>query len=182
MIQPRQTEPPDESGSSPLSGPQVDPASHGAAGWSSLWDAFARGVRDNMVGEVVVQAVRIGGLIFLARALRPQDFGLLKVLTVISMFGILLAEAGIPEALIQRNDLQREHEVTAWWSTVVIALSLVAGLYFGAPMLASIMGMSGLVFGARLLCVPLLLHGIAICAHARLQRELRFGAIALANV
>src|SRR5439155_16975969 len=109
---------------------------------------------------------RIGGLIFLARVLRPQDFGLLKVLTVISMFGILLAEAGIPEALIQRNDLQREHEVTAWWSTVVIALSLVAGLYFGAPMLASIMGMSGLVLGGRRLCVALVVDGVGFWSYA----------------
>jgi|GEM_PF-969488 len=161
--------------------PDFDQARHGGAGWSSLWDAFARGVRDNMAGEVVVQAVRIGGVIFLARALRPQDFGLLKVLTIVGMFGMLLAEAGLPEALIQRADLRQEHEVTAWWSTLVLSFSLVAGLYFGAPWLASAMGMKGLVFGARLLCIPLLLQGIAICAHARLRRELRFGAIAVAN-
>jgi O-antigen/teichoic acid export membrane protein len=153
-----------------------------AAGWSSLWDAFARGVRDNMLGEVGVQALRIGGLIYLARALQPQDFGLLKVLTVVSMFGILLVEAGIPEALIQRDDLRPEHEITAWWSTVAIALSLMVGLYFGAPWLADTMGMRGLVFGARLLCIPMLLQGLAVCARARLQRELRFAAVALANV
>jgi PST family polysaccharide transporter len=157
-------------------------AAEAARGWSSLWDAFVRGVRDNMLGEVVVQAVRIGGLVFLARALRPQDFGLLKVLTVVGMFGMLLAESGIPEALIQRADLRVEHEVTAWWSTLLLSLSLVAGLYFGAPWLASMMGMSGLVVGTRLLCIPLLLQGLAICAHARLRRELRFGAIAAANV
>lgn len=152
------------------------------ASWSSLWDAFARGVRNNMAGEAVVQAVRIGGLIFLARALRPSDFGLLKVLAVVSIFCILLAEAGIPEALIQRSDLRREHEVTAWWSTLAITSSLVVGLYFAAPWLASIMGMKGLVFGSRLLCIPLLLHGISVCARARLYRELRFDAIAVANV
>ncbi len=150
--------------------------------WSALWDAFARGVRDNMLGEIGVQGVRIGGLIYLARALQPQDFGLLKVLTVVSMFGILLVEAGIPEALIQRDDLRREHEITAWWSTVAISLSLMVGLYFGAPWLANAMGMKRLVFGARLLCVPILLQGLAVCARARLQRELRFGAVALANV
>jgi hypothetical protein len=53
--------------------PDVDRDSREEGGWNSLWDAFARGVRDNMVGEVVVQTLRIGGLIFLARVLRPQD-------------------------------------------------------------------------------------------------------------
>jgi PST family polysaccharide transporter len=153
-----------------------------AGTWNSLWDAFARGVRDNMVGEAVVQILRVGGLIFLARALRPEDFGLFKVLVVVGMFGMLFAEAGIPEALIQRTHLCREHEVTAWWSTVAIGFALVTVLYLGAPWLASFMGMKGLVVGARLLCIPLLLQGVAVCAHARLRRELRFGAIAAANV
>jgi polysaccharide transporter, PST family len=157
-------------------------ASPEEGGWSSLWDAFARGVRDNMVGEAVVQILRIGGLVFLARALRPQDFGLFKVLAVIGMFGILFAEAGIPEALIQRADLRREHEVTAWWSTLAIAFALVTALYLGAPWLASFMGMKELIVGTRLLCIPLLLQGVAVCAHARLRRELRFGVIAAANV
>jgi O-antigen/teichoic acid export membrane protein len=157
-------------------------ASPEEGGWSSLWDAFARGVRDNIVGEAVVQILRIGGLIFLARALRPQDFGLFKVLAVIGMFGILFAEAGIPEALIQRADLRREHEVTAWWSTLAIAFALVTALYLGAPWLASFMGMKELIVGTRLLCIPLLLQGVAVCAHARLRRELRFGVIAAANV
>ena len=184
MNQPEQTESaaPDAPDPSPSVLSDGDEATDQSDGWSSLWDSFARGVRNNTAGEVVVQAVRIGGLIVLARALRPADFGLLKVLTVVSIFGILLAEAGIPEALIQRADLRPEHEVTAWWSTVVIGSGLAAGLYFAAPWLAMIMGTKGLVFGSRLLCVPLLLHGISVCARARLYRELRFGAIAVANV
>ena len=42
-------------------------------GWHS--PAFARGVRDNVIGEVGLQVVRIGGLVVLARALTPSDFG-----------------------------------------------------------------------------------------------------------
>ena len=34
-----------------------------------LWSAFARSVRDNMVAEFVVQALRVGGMVVLARAL-----------------------------------------------------------------------------------------------------------------
>src|SRR5260370_41964685 len=73
----------------------------GAAG-GSLWSAFARGVRNNMVAEVLVQAVRVGGLLFLARALRPQDFGLLKVLPVAGLVVMLVGEAGMSQALVQR--------------------------------------------------------------------------------
>jgi PST family polysaccharide transporter len=187
MNQPRPNDAPGEradelSHGTSVSQQDIDEANRERAGWSSLWDAFARGVRNSMVGEVLVQGVRIGGLIFLARALRPQDFGLLKVLTIVGAFAMLLAEAGTPDALIQRRDLRPEHEITVWWSTLAVSFTLMTALYFVAPWLASVMAMKGLVLGTRLLCIPLLLHGIAVCPHARLQRELRFGAIAVANV
>jgi len=40
-----------------------------------LWNAFVRSVRDNLLAEVAVQILRVGGVIVLARALRPEDFG-----------------------------------------------------------------------------------------------------------
>ena len=79
-----------------------------------LWSAFARSVRDNMVAEFVVQALRIGGMVVLARALSPHDFGLFKILVVVSTFAMLFNEAGIPDALIQRRDLTPAHHSTAW--------------------------------------------------------------------
>jgi PST family polysaccharide transporter len=155
---------------------------HREADTVGLWSAFARSVRNNIVAEVVVQIVRIGGLIFLARALRPQDFGLLKVLTVVSAFVMLFIEAGIPEALIQRHDLRREHEVTAWWLTIAFSLMFVVTFYLAAPWVAVLMGMKNLTFGIRLLCIPILFEGVAICPNARMRRELRFGALAAADV
>lgn len=41
-----------------------------------IWKAFARSVRNNILGEIGVQIVRIGGMVVLARALAPSDFGL----------------------------------------------------------------------------------------------------------
>jgi PST family polysaccharide transporter len=157
-------------------------ATQAGARLAGLWSAFARSVRDNIVAEMLVQVVRVGGMVYLARVLRPQDFGLLKVLTVAAVFVMLFVEAGIPEALIQRRELRHEHEVTAWWLTVCFSLILATACYFAAPLIASAMGMKRLTFGVRLLCIPILLEGAAICSNARLRRELRFGALAAADV
>ncbi|MGH7933632.1 MAG: oligosaccharide flippase family protein, partial [Candidatus Binataceae bacterium] len=148
----------------------------------SLWSAFARSVRDNMVAEVAVQVLRVGGMVVLARALRPEDFGLLKVLVVVSVFATLLCEGGIPDATIQRKQLSREHEVTAWWLNLALTAVTITGLYLLAPFIAVAMEMPALTFGIRLMCIPLALEGTAISANARLRRELRFGALALADV
>ena len=147
-----------------------------------LWSAFARSVRDNMVAEFVVQALRIGGMVVLARALSPHDFGLFKILVVISTFAMLVNEAGIPDALIQRRDLTPAHHATAWWMSIGLALLTSGLLYFGAPALAHVMKMPELRQGMRLLCVPFLLEGAAVTANARLRRDMRFSALAAADV
>ena len=162
--------------------PLIGDASEHAERNQWLWSAFARSVRDNMVAEFVVQALRVGGMVVLARALSPNDFGLFKILVVVSTFAMLVNDAGIPAALIQRRDLTPAHHVTAWWMSIGLALLTTGLLYGGAPALAQFMKMPELTQGLRLLCIPFFLEGAAITANARLRRDLRFGALAAADV
>lgn len=147
-----------------------------------LWGAFARSIRDNMMAEFIIQGLRIGGMVILARALSPHDFGMLKILVVVATFATLANEAGIPDALIQRKDITLEHQWTAWWMSVGLALLTATILYKGAPGLARVMKIPELREGTRLLCIPFLLEGAAVTANAQLRRELRFGALATADV
>lgn len=146
-----------------------------------LWSAFTRSVRDNLMAEFAVQGLRIGGIVVLARRLEPEDFGLLKILLVVGVFATLLCEAGIPEALVQRRELNPEHESTAWWISLGLGVLAASGLYVVAPVIAAVMGMPRLTLGVRLMCIPVLLDAVAVTANARLRRQLRFGALAVAE-
>lgn len=148
----------------------------------SLWQAVARSVRDNVVAEFAVQAVRLGGFVVLARALSPDEFGVFRVLLVVSVFATLSNDAGIPDALIQRKEITAAHEATAWWLSMLTALGATLILYFAAPSIAAAMDMPKLSDGARLLCIPILLDATAVVPSARLRRELNFGALAAADV
>ena len=146
------------------------------------WAAFARGVRDNFLGEVGSQGVRVAGVVVLARMLTPGDFGVFRILMVISMLVTECSEAGIPDALIQRKELDSSHEATGWWLTVGLTGLWVAALYLLAPWSERIMDMPGLASGLRLISIPCLLEGAAIIASAKLRRRMRFGPIALSDV
>lgn len=148
----------------------------------SLWDAFARSVRNNILAEICVQILRVGGMVVLARALLPADFGMFKVLMIAGAITILFSEAGIPDALIQRRELRAEHEATAWWMSIALSMTVVAALYAAAPLIARAMAMEQLRFGLRLLCIPIMIEASSICANARLRRALKFGALAAADV
>jgi len=153
-----------------------------AAGQDRLWRSFARSVRANMLAEFGVQFVRIGGFILLARALRPTDFGMLRVLVAIAMVAAMLNTLGISEALIQRQDLTEDHEATAWWIALTSSILGSGLLYLSAPAIAGVMAMRPLAHFLRLLCIPVGLSGVTSIANARLRRRFEFGLLAKADV
>jgi O-antigen/teichoic acid export membrane protein len=146
------------------------------------WAAFARGVRDNLIAEVGGQGIRVCGVVILARLLSPDDFGVFRILMTASMFLILFSEAGIPDALIQRNKLNSAHESTAWWLTVALTGIFTSALYILSPSLERLMAMPDLSSGLRLLCVPSMLQGMSTIANARLRRQMRFSPLAISEV
>ena len=148
----------------------------------SLWRGFARSVRANAVGELALQGVRIGGMVVLARGLTPADFGVFRALLIIWSFGVIPIEYGLPDALIQRRDLRPRHEATAWWLSVAAAAATAMVLYLAAPVIARTMTIPGTSLYIRWLCFPFFVEGTAMVSSARLRRELRFGAVAAAEV
>ncbi|HUA33206.1 MAG TPA: oligosaccharide flippase family protein [Candidatus Binataceae bacterium] len=160
----------------------LQPDLHHRSQEGSVWASFARSVRNNAMAEIGVQAIRISAMIILARQLAPSDFGAFRVLLIVGLIGILVYEAGIPDALIRLKDLRREHEVTAWSVSIVLAIASAGLLWFGAPFVATWMRMPTLRIGIRLLCIPILLEGTVAISNARLQRTFRYGVLALADL
>jgi O-antigen/teichoic acid export membrane protein len=157
-----------------------EPESQGDAD-RALLQGFARSVRDNAFAEVAVQLTRVGGIIYLARHLEPSDFGLYRMLLVIGAIAMLMIEAGIPDALIQRKTLGPQHEATGWWINCTIGALAAVVLYRFAPLISGLLIMPGLAAQLRLLCLPILLLSASITAGARLRRNFRFGPVALAD-
>jgi O-antigen/teichoic acid export membrane protein len=148
----------------------------------SLWDAVARSVRDNVIAEFVVQGVRISGFVVLARALSPEDFGVFRILLVVSVFAALSNDAGLTDAIVQRKELTPAHEATAWWLGMLAATASALILYLAAPAIAAAMDAPKLAGNARLLCLPILFDATAVVPAARLRRALNFTALALADI
>lgn len=149
---------------------------------ASLWSAFARGIRDNLAAELVVQTLRVGGVLILARELSPANFGVLKILLIVSTLVAIFSEAGFPDALIQRLELSPSHQATALWLTSIFAAFTIGVLFLTAPLIETAMEMRGLGFALRLICLPLFLEATVIVGVARLTRSLRFGALACADI
>ncbi len=143
---------------------------------------FNRSVRDNVLAECLIQGLRLCAMVVLARELGAAEFGLFRVLMVVAVFSISGLQPGLTEALVQRKKLSAVQESTAWFISVGLGLIGAAVLYAAAPLIAQLMAMPRLSGGVRLICIPVLLDCVAVTSNAYLQRELRFGTLAAAEV
>ena len=71
--------------------------------------------------------------IVLARLLSPSDFGLLAMAGVFVALGDALVAQGFGTAITQREELEPEHESTAFWTNMLAGVGLGGLLYAAAP-------------------------------------------------
>ncbi|HLH77438.1 MAG TPA: oligosaccharide flippase family protein [Candidatus Binataceae bacterium] len=143
--------------------------------------AFALGVLSNSLGEATAQALRLVGMAILARALDPSDFGLYRLLLVVIGISQLLVELGVPEAMIQRRELEPDRQAAGFWLIGAGTILVVCGLASGGGLLARILGTADQAWQYRILAVPAAFWGLGALPSANLRRQMRFGALALAE-
>jgi PST family polysaccharide transporter len=135
----------------------------------ALWSAIQNW--GSQVGSLVVFLV-------LARLLEPEAFGLVALANVFLAFMQVFLEQGFAQALVQRQEVEREHLDTAFWFTLAIGValtilsltsaSLVAG-FFKQPDLTPILQFFSIIF---------IVASFSNIQQALLERKFAFRAIA----
>lgn len=125
-----------------------------------------------------VATISFVGFVVLARLLSPEDFGVVALATVFVYFCNLITGHNFADALVQRRELDAEHLDTAFWSTLGLALFLMAACLLGAGPVSDWMGEPDLAEALRWLSVLLPLAALSSVQMAMFRREMRFDAVA----
>ena len=102
---------------------------------SALWSAV--GGYGNVFLSFVV-------FLILARLLTPDEFGLVAIATVFVDIILVIARGGLPEAVLQRPELDEDYADTAFWFSLLWGAVLCALLSLAAPFLAGLFGIAEL--------------------------------------
>ena len=114
----------------------------------------------------------------LARLLTPEAFGLVALASTFTAFVEIFLDQGIGAAIVQRDDLEREHLDTAFWTTILTGALLTAGgiamsgpvaTFFSEPRLAPVVAW---------LSVSFVLSALSSTQVAILQRNFAFKSLA----
>lgn len=148
----------------------------------SDWDSNASTAPTGAIrGGAAIAMSKIGGqvlilftTVLLARLLTPREFGAVAVITAVLALGLILQEAGLSVATIQRERVSTEAVSTMFWINVALGLTLTTTFaalshpianFFRQPDLATICQATSLTF---------LLNGLVVQHRALLQRSMRF--------
>lgn len=131
-----------------------------------------------------VQAVlNILVLTILARLIPPEDFGLIGIASILTMFAGLFYQMGIGPSLIQRKELREAHIRSAFTMTLVLSTVLTGVTWLIAPLFASFYrDMNGLTEVIRVLAFLFIINGSGLIARALNHRNLNFRIKARFNV
>jgi O-antigen/teichoic acid export membrane protein len=149
---------------------------------SPLGRVAVRGVFWTGLGQLLRQLVQVAGSIVLARLLVPEDFGLLGMALFFVGIGQLFADFGVGSAIVQSRSDDRVVLSSCFWLNVGVAGTLAVVLLAASPLIAAFYKRADLVPLIAALSVNLLLAGLQAVPSALLYRQMRFAAVARAQV
>ncbi len=149
---------------------------------SSLASAAARGGGITIASQVVKVVLMLGSTVVLARLLNPADYGLVVMVLAVVGVGEIFRDFGLSMAALQAKSLSQAQQSNLFWinTTVGLALGLIA---FGVSYpLSTFYGQSDVVVITQALSLTFVLGGLSTQFKVRINRDLRFLALAFADL
>src|SRR5262245_13081636 len=132
--------------------------------------------------RVVVIIIQFITLLILARLLSPEDYGLVGMVTAITVFAPLLVSLGTTDAVVQRTSITEKEISALFWislalgcgvATLMAACGSLIAQFYGEPRLTSIAAVSALTF---IVCA-------LSCQHnTLLRRAMKFKDLAVVDI
>lgn len=141
---------------------------------ANLRGLVVRGGVAKVVSRAVQFALRIAGVVVMARLVSPDDYGLYLMATSFTLFLTMFSDMGLAKATVQRREINHEQISTLFWinagagglfSLLMLAAAPVLAWFYGEPRLVPLSMALGLTFA---------LSGLAVQHGALLQRQMRF--------
>jgi PST family polysaccharide transporter len=140
-----------------------------------------RGGFAKICSQALAFLVRLVALMVLARLLDPKDFGLVGMVTAVIGVLYLFRDFGLSTAAVQRATVTPEQMSTLFWINLLVGALLVVICVIAAPFIASFYREPRLVQVTIAVGTGFLFTAAGVQHSAVLQREMRFGALAISE-
>jgi teichuronic acid exporter len=124
-------------------------------------------------GSVARLGLRVIAVAVLARLLTPSQYGVAAGAILISEFLTIVYELGLSPTLIQRTKVEGVHVATALFTSLVMAVAVVALTFFSAPLVADLMNIPQLTQVLRVMAFLAPIGALGVICEALLARNMK---------
>ncbi|MEI5639573.1 MULTISPECIES: lipopolysaccharide biosynthesis protein [unclassified Pseudoalteromonas] len=134
------------------------------------------------IERLVTQAIQLIVMLFLARLLGPNAFGLVGMLAVFIAISQVFTDSGFTAALIRYTERKEVDFSTAFYFNIFVGLFCYLTLFFAAPSVAKFYDQPELVNLMRVLAITIVINSFAIVQRAKLTIAMDFKTQAKASL
>jgi len=149
---------------------------------SGLRRLAVRGAAATVSAQALSLLLRVVPTVVLARLLAPADFGVVAMVTTLSLLLMSFGTSGFSEAVIQRDEMDRFLASNLFWITCALGLILTIGFAASAPLLARFFRNPLVARAAVAMSVAIFISAAATIHSALLKRAMRFSALSVNDV
>jgi PST family polysaccharide transporter len=132
--------------------------------------------------QVVAFSVQMIATIVLARLLVPADFGLVAMVTTFSLLLSYVGVIGFPEAILQREEIDRFLASNLFWINMAVGTVLSVGFAAAGSLLAKFYGDPRVERVTFAVSITIFLSCISVIHLALLKRAMRFSAVSMNDI
>lgn len=145
---------------------------------SDLKSRSIQGGAITIASQILKFVLQIGGTLFLARLLSPEDFGLIGMVAIILNFVELFKDLGLSTATLQKAEINHAQVSTLFWINVGLSIFISFLVIVLAPSITAFYSEPRLTWIVIALSGNFLLGGLTVQHLALLRRQMHFGIIA----
>lgn len=136
----------------------------------------------NALSQFIKIGVQLINIVFLAKIIPPEEYGLMAMALVIVNLGTLLRDLGTSSAVIREKELSNELVNTVFWLNIFMGISLAIVVCVFSSLIAKLFHQEKLVFVLISISIIFPLSSCATAHLALLQRESKFKAISYIEI
>jgi O-antigen/teichoic acid export membrane protein len=161
--------------------PDHAPPAASATAQTTLRAEASRSLFWTAAGKYVNSLLTLGVMAVLSRKLSPEDFGLVAMVTVVSAFLAVLADAGLATTVVQKRELSHDALSTLFWASLGLGAVMAGLMLLASPIVARVFGEPRLVTVMSVLGVGFVTGALGKVPTGLLTRALDFRSTAMSD-
>jgi PST family polysaccharide transporter len=141
-----------------------------------------RGGAVSIAARAINAVVQIGSVLFLARLLTPEDYGLVSMVTALTGFAPALVDLGTRDAIVQRTSIKRGEVSALFWFTIIVGCTFAVIAAASGPLVARFYGEPRLTLIVLVSSTTFIAYALSVQHYALMRRALMFQELAILEV